>query len=149
MRLKKTLFNGIFIGWYFGLDTWAWNVFVFCVVLQKFSIFLKFKPFSGSVCLVVPVFVTVVVHLTVPNYENSKMYKPLQVQTFSCLLAAEARICRGMCDIAIFTIYCVKPRFFSFSTSNRDFSKFKDSNKMVLFPPFFEIQWVIYFILCN
>ena len=37
----------------------------------------------------------------------------------------EARICRGMCDIAISTIYRNKQRFFfSFSAINRDFSKF-------------------------
>ena len=31
----------------------------------------------------------------------------------------EARICRGMCDITIFTIYRDKPRFFQISAKNR------------------------------
>ena len=42
------------------------------------------------------------------------------------------RICRGGCDIAIFTIYRYKPRFFSFTAINRVFFQISATKRVFL-----------------
>ena len=56
-------------------------------------------------------------------YSKVMSYTTLYVDIVQGQRQEFAAVC-SMCDIAIFTIYGDKPRFFSFSAINLDFSKF-------------------------
>ena len=64
-----------------------------------------------------------------------------------CISKSEARICRSMCDIAIFTIYSNKPQFISFSAINCDFSKKLRFEKNFLNKPqYFELYNSLFYL---